>query len=89
MKDKYFTLDNINDLVELFEDFLRDYGERILESDREMEEENVHHENDSLIYGMVYGDLQGRLLKHFENLAQDKVVAPVVNSWNSEVETWD
>ena len=85
--NKYFTLDDINDVIELFEDFLGDYNVRIPESEREKAEES-DPDNEALIYGMVYGDLQFRLLEHFEKLEKDNKVAPVVNSWNDEVNTW-
>lgn len=85
---KYITLDDINNIIELFEDFLGDYNVRIPESDRE-KMENGDHQNTALIYGMVYGDLQYRLLDHFEELADEGKVAEVVNSWDDEVNTWN
>ncbi len=87
--NKYFTLNNINDVIEIFEDFLRDYDVRIPASDKEMEEDNAEHDNDALIYGMVYGDLEDRLLGYFERLSVNGTVPNVVNSWDSEVETWE
>ena len=85
---KYFTLDNINNIIELFEDFLRDYNVTIPESEKEKAEDG-DTENDALIYGMVYGDLQYRLLEHFEDLSDKGKVVSVVNSWDAEVDMWE
>ena len=82
---KYFTLDNINDIIEIFEDFLDRYNVRIPASD---EEAGDVEENAARIYGTVYGDLQFDLLEYFEKLHKDGVVKEVVNSWDAEVETW-
>lgn len=86
MKD-FFTLDDINNVIELFEEFLDDYGVVIPESENEKIEDDT--ENGSLIYGMVYGDLQSRLLEYFEDLHSEGKVVNVVNSWNGEVEEWN
>ena len=88
MANKFFTLNDINNVIELFEDFLEEYGVTIPESEKE-KEENDSKENGSLIYGTVYGELQFRLLKHFEALNKSGKVANVVNSWDSEVDTWE
>lgn len=88
MANKFFTLDDINNVIELFEDFLEEYGVTIPESEKE-KEENDSKENGSLIYGTVYGDLQFRLLEHFETLNKNGKVVNVVNSWDSEVDTWE
>lgn len=81
-----FTLDDINDIIEVVEDFLRRYNVRIPESDKEMIENGEDPAtNEVLIYGMVYGDLQGDLLDLLEK-KYPKV--NVVNSWESEVEAW-
>lgn len=90
MNDKvFFTLDDINDVIETFEDFLRDYGVTIPESEEEKRMNNAVYDNDWLIYGMVYGDLQFRLLEYFEKLTDvtERSVI-VVNSWSDEVEDW-
>ena len=87
MTNKFFTLDDINDVIEVFEDFLRNYNIKIPESEKEKIENNDGN-NDALIYGTVYGDLQYMLLEHFEELADKGKVAEVVNSWNAEVEEW-
>ena len=98
---KYFTLDDVNNVIETVEDFLADYGVRIPESDKELikdmwEVKNGNlvddygaTENNAIIYGNVYGDLQDRLLELFANLAKENKVANVVNSWQSEVDTWE
>jgi len=84
---KFFTLDDINNVIEVFEEFLEDYGVTIPESEKEKAEEH-DTENGSLIYGMVYGDLQGRLLECFEDMHSEGKL-DVVNSWNGEVEGWN
>lgn len=87
--NKYFTLDDINDVIEVFEDFLERYDTRIMASDEELKENGeTPYTNNSRIYGMVYGDLQGDLLDLFEGKAAKGKVKPVVNSWESEVEDW-
>ena len=88
-KKKYITLNDINDIIELFEDFLSDYNVKIPESEKEKMGDGGCHQNSALIYGMVYGDLQYRLLNHFEELADKGKVAEVVNSWDDEVNTWN
>lgn len=85
---KYFTLNDVNNIIETFEDFLKDYGVKIPESEKEKEEDN-DTDNEALIYGMVYGDLQARLLEHFECLNKEGKVVSVVNSWDDEVSSWE
>lgn len=85
---KFFTLDDINNVIEVFEEFLDDYGVVIPESEKEKVEEN-DTENGSLIYGMVYGDLQGRLLEYFEDLHSEGKIVDVLNSWDGEIEGWN
>ena len=86
--NNYFTLDNINDLIEIFEDFLERYGVReIHESEKQKAENN--DASSAIIYGMVYGDLQGDLLDYFERLETTGLIKNVVNSWDSEVEDWE
>lgn len=86
--NNYFTLDNVNDLIEIFEDFLERYGvEEIPESEKQ-KTENKDTDSSAIIYGMVYGDLQGDLLDYFERLETTGVIKNVVNSWDGEVEDW-
>ena len=88
--NEYFTLDDINDVIEVFEDFLEHYGVRIPESDKQMAENGDDPAtNAARIYGMVYGDLQMDLLELFEAKADQGKVKPVVNSWETEIEEWD
>jgi len=87
--NNYFTLDDINDVIETFEDFLERYSTRILASDEELADNGeTPYTNDARIYGTVYGDLQGSLLELFERKALAGKVKPVVKSWESEVEEW-
>ena len=84
--DNYFTLDEINDVIEVFENFLRVYNITIPDSEEEKVRDNVN--SDSLIYGTVYSNLQFDLLLLFENLEKKNKVATVVNSWGDEVKEW-
>ena len=87
--NNYFTLDNVNDLIEIFEDFLERYGVKKIPESEKQKEENKDTDSSAIIYGMVYGDLQGDLLDYFERLETVGVIKKVVNSWDSEVETWE
>ena len=87
--NNYFTLDNVNDLIEIFEDFLERYGVRGIPESEKQKAENKDTDSSAIIYGMVYGDLQGDLLDYFERLETTGVVKNVVNSWNGEVEDWE
>lgn len=89
-KNNYFTLDNVNNLIEIFEEFLRTYcdGMKIPQSEEEKADNN-DTDNDAIIYGMVYGDLQGDLLDYFEQLETIGTIKNVVNSWDSEVDDWE
>lgn len=85
----FFSLDNINDIIEIFEDFLKEHNVRIPDSDMEMEKDGASpDENEARIYGMVYGELQETLLGYFEKLSESGTVPRVVNSWDAEIETW-
>lgn len=91
---KVITLDDINDMIEVFENFLKDRDVRIPTSDQSMIEdggytEETLHENESRIYGMDYGDLQGSILDLFEKWEGLGKLNKVVNSWSCEVETWE
>ena len=84
--NNYFTLDEINDVIEVFENFLRVYNITIPDSEEEKARDNVN--SDSLIYGTVYSNLQFDLLLLFEKLEKKNKVATVVNSWGDEVKEW-
>lgn len=87
--NNYFTLDNVNDLIEIFEDFLERYGVKEIPESEKQKEENNDADSSAIIYGMVYGDLQGDLLDYFERLETTGTIKNVVNSWDSEVEDWE
>lgn len=85
-----FTLNDINDVIETFEDFLERYNVRIPDSDYEMTESGCDPKtNIARIYGTVYGDLMFDLLELFEKKAKAGKVAEVVNCWDDEVEAWE
>ena len=91
---KFITLDDINDVIELFEDFLEEHGVRIPSSDKQRYEDSLvdppdWEENTAIIYGMDYGDLQFELLDLLEKWHKDGKTVDVVGSWNTEVETWN
>lgn len=92
--NKYFTLNNIVDIIEIFEDFLIKNDVRIPESDKEMIQEgysideNGENYNSARIYGLTYADLESSLLSYFERLGEKGTVNNVVNSYDGEVETW-
>ena len=46
------------EIIEVFEDFLKDRGIRIPSSDAEMEADGALEGNDALIYGSDYCDLE-------------------------------
>lgn len=90
----YFTLNNINDVIEIFEGFLIERGIRIPTSDEEMLDSGGYtketiHENTARIYGTDYDDLQTSLLELFERMEEQGKVNNVVNSWDAEVEEWE
>ncbi len=90
----YFTLNNINDVIEIFEDFLIERGIRIPTSDDEMLDSGGYtketiYENTARIYGTDYDDLQTSLLELFERMEEQGKVNNVVNSWDAEVEEWE
>lgn len=87
--NNYFTLDNINDLIEIFEDFLERYGVKEITESEKQKAENKDTDSSAIIYGMVYGDLQGDLLDYFEQLETIGTIKNVVNSWDSEVDDWE
>lgn len=87
--NNYFTLDNINDLIEIFEDFLERYGVKEITESEKQKAENKDTDSFAIIYGMVYGDLQGDLLDYFEQLETIGTIKNVVNSWDSEVDDWE
>lgn len=87
--NKYFTLDNINDVIEIFEDFLKEHGIITIPESEKEKAENNDPENDTLIYGMVYGDLQYELFDYFVELANSGTIPKVVNSWDTEVAEWE
>jgi len=91
--EEYFTLDDIDSVIEVFDEFLKERGVRIPTSDQSMIEDGGYtketlYENDTRIYGMDYGDLQMSLLELFEKLEKQGKVNNVVNSWGCEVEEW-
>ena len=86
--NKFITLDNINDIIEIFEDFLDENGVTIPASEASKIESGDVQDNDAVIYGETYSDLQFDLLTYFESLEKKGTVKNVVNSWDSEVETW-
>lgn len=54
------------EIIEVFEDFLQARGIRIPTSDAEMEADGARDENEALIYGSDYAELEeaiGRILK--------------------------
>ena len=69
-------LDDINDVIELFEDFLDDKGIVIQNDEKEGDP------GASNIYGTDYGDLQCRLLDMFERWPE----CDVRNCWKAEIE---
>ena len=87
----FITLDDINDVIELFEDFLRERGVVIPTSEEDKREEDPDGwmENDAIIYEMDYGCLQFELLDMFERWHKKGKTVDVVGSWNTEVETWN
>ena len=91
---KLITLDDINDIIEIFDDFLIERDVRIHSSDQSMIEDGGYtketlHKNGTRIYGMDYGCLQGELLGLLEKMEAKGKIYGVVNSWNGEVEDWD
>lgn len=87
---KYFSRNNIYDIIEIFEDFLEKYDVRIPASDAEMlEDYDSTEENSARIYGMVCGDLENDLLNYFESLKESGIIPNVVNSWDDEIEDWE
>lgn len=90
---KMITLDDIDSVIEIFDEFLKERNVRIPTSDQSMIEdggytEETLHENDTRLYGMDYGDLQYSILELFEKWKEKGKINQVVNSWNTEVETW-
>lgn len=88
------TLDDIDSVIEIFDEFLKERNVRIPTSDQSMIEdggytEETLHENDTRLYGMDYGDLQYSILELFEKWQEKGKINQVVNSWNTEVETWE
>jgi len=83
---KPITLDDVNEIIETFEDFLAERDVRIPTSDEEM----LENGEDTLarIYGMDYGDLQLALLELFETWKSKEKVTDVVDAWNAEIEMW-
>ena len=91
---KYITLDDIGYIIDIFDEFLKERDVRIPTSDQSMIEDGGYtketlHENDTRIYGMDYGCLQGELLDLFEKWQKNGKAMNVVNSWDCEVETWE
>lgn len=87
--NKFFTRNNIYDIIDIFDNFLEDYNIRIPASDEELlEDYSDFEENTTRLYGTVCGDLEDRLLEYFEVLEQKGTISQVVNSWNDEVEEW-
>lgn len=87
---KYFSRNNIYDIIEIFEDFLGRYDVRIPASDKEMlkDYDNIE-ENTARIYGTVCDNLENDLLDYFEQLEKKGTIPNVVNSWDGEIEDWD
>ena len=83
---KPITLDDVNEIIETFEDFLAERDVRIPTSDEEM----LENGEDTLarIYGMDYGDLQLALLELFETWKSKEKVNDVIDAWNTEIEMW-
>ena len=76
----FVTLDDINDVIELFEEFLDDKG-IVIQNDEKAEDPGA-----SNIYGTDYGDLQWQLLNLFEDWECNGKVNNVMNSWSGEIE---
>ena len=90
--NKYFSSNNVCDIIEIFEDFLKTYDVRIPESDSEMIKDEGKHaleENETRIYGTVFGDLFYDLIGYFEKLEKLGTIPNVVNSYDAEIEIWD
>ena len=49
------------EIIEVFEDFLKDRGIRIPSSDAEMEADGALEGNEALIYGSDYADLENAI----------------------------
>ena len=54
------------EIIEVFEDFLKDRGIRIPSSDAEMEADGALEGNDALIYGGDYAELEDAISKCLE-----------------------
>ncbi len=83
---KPITLDDINEIIETFEDFLAERDVRIPTSDEEMLDDG--EDTSARIYGMDYGDLQLALLELFETWKSKEKVTNVIDAWNTEIEMW-
>ena len=83
---KPITLDDVNEIIETFEDFLAERDVRIPTSDEEMLENG--EDTSARIYGMDYGDLQLALLELFETWKNKEKVTNVIDAWNTEIEMW-
>ena len=46
-----------DEIIELFEEFLKERGIRVPTSDEEMKEQDTYEGNEAVIYGMDYGEL--------------------------------
>ena len=55
------------EIIEVFEDFLKDRGIRIPSSDAEMEADGALEGNDAIIYGSDYAELDDAISKCFES----------------------
>ena len=55
------------EIIEVFEDFLKDRGIRIPSSDAEMEADGALEGNDALIYGSDYAELEDAISKCLES----------------------
>ena len=88
--NKYFSSNNVIDVIEIFEDFLEKYNVRIPESDKEMIEDegaDALETNEARIYGTVFGDLFCDLLDYFSKLEELGTIPNVVNSYDAEIYT--
>lgn len=54
------------EIIEVFEDFLKDRGIRIPSSDAEMEADGALEGNDALIYGSDYAELEDAISECLE-----------------------
>lgn len=90
--NKYFSNNNVIDIIEIFENYLERYDVRIPDSDAEMiaeEGEDAIEVNQARIYGDVFNDLEGELFDYFERLQELGTIRSVVYNYDEEIKEWD